>query len=98
MSKDDRKVNRQALLVSENTVGSTFTVKRINKTVVELTIGVIGVIGVMFAQLGANHESALAASPKIGEVKVEQQFLVTTANLKRVTPLVRQVNWFNLLF
>jgi hypothetical protein len=98
MSKDDRKVNRQALLVSENTVGSTFAIKRINKTVVELTIGVIGVIGVMFAQLGANHESALAASPKIGEVKVEQQFLVTTANLKRVTPLVRQVNWFNLLF
>lgn len=98
MSKDDGNIKKQALLVSDYTVGNTFAVKRINKTVVELAIGVIGVIGVMFAQLGANHESALAASPKIGEVKVEQQFLVTTANLKRVTPLVRQVNWFNLLF
>jgi hypothetical protein len=98
MLKEDNISQQQGLMITQGVRKTTLSAKRVNKTVMELAIGVIGIIGVMIAQLGATQRIDLPSHSSEGQTGIEQCVLVMTNSLKPIPPLAKQINWVDLLF
>lgn len=81
-----------------NNVGN----RRASKMLVELSIGIIGIIAVMLAQI-ASHQSAkevnLQSNVSSNVVyRLSDDIADKVASLTEVSPMATQVNWLNILF
>lgn len=72
--------------------------RRISKTIAEMTIGIIGILAIMLAQIGSksNSDSQLgnfSSSPSVKLVSVMSEDLAS-----KVVPVTGKINWFRLLY
>jgi len=106
MFKDDLfnsgVVQHKALTISDKKTNS----RRTSKTLVELSIGIIGIIGIMLAQI-ANNKSQHGLSIELGSQPTQNANVVyqlTNQNAKKVasmtevSPMTIKVNLANILF
>lgn len=76
--------------------------RRASKMLVELSIGIIGLIAIMLAQI-ASHQSAevmkLQSSSRGSVVyQLTDDIADKVASLTEVSPMATKVNWLNILF
>ena len=84
MLKDAQVASKQTALV--NTVSHNN--RRISKTLVELSIGIIGIIGIMLAQISSGNANS-------SHLSVTHQ--MTKAQDLTASPLALKIDWINIL-
>ncbi len=106
MLRDRSKVGNNPLNSQIMVIENRDNTRRASKTLVELSIGIVGIIGVMLAQIASNH-----AGPEIKQtsysstsenVHIVYQFTdnITerVASLNEVSPMATKINLVNILF
>ena len=76
--------------------------RRVSKMLVEFSIGIIGIIAVMLAQIASHHSEKAVNLQTTGNGNIVHQltdeFANKVASLTEVSPMATQVNWLNILF
>jgi len=77
--------------------------RRVNKTLVEFAIGIVGIIGIMLAQIGQQSASNnnLTVQSELAKANIAYQLSGSitrkAASLSAVSPIASAVNWNNIL-
>ena len=102
MFKDDllmgaNKHNNGLVVVAQNT-----NHRRMSKMLVELTIGIVGIIGIMLAQIASHHSTDDMNSLSSNKVHVMYQITDDiadkTASMKLVSPIIGHTSILDILF
>ncbi len=92
---DQKQINASAKINKTN-------IRRASKMLVELSIGIIGIIAVMLAQIASRHaeKEVNLQTTDNGYIvyQLTDDFANKVASLTEVSPTVTQVNWLNILF
>ncbi len=107
MFKQDFLTSDKAKQVNASTKAIMVSNRRASKMLVELSIGIIGIIAVMLAQI-ASHQSSEEMKRQSNNLYFNSHGSVVyqltddiadkVASLTEVSPMATQVNWLNILF
>ena len=102
MFKQDHLKSGEQKMISTDVKVNKMGNRRASKMLVELSIGIIGMIAVMLAQI-ASHQSTkannLQSSTNSNVVyRLTDDIADKVASLTEVSPMATQVNWLNILF
>ncbi len=102
MFKQDYLTNNDHQQVKVSGLVKKINNRRASKMLVELSIGVIGIIAIMLAQIASHHSDRVVDMPSKNDANVVYQLTDSVANkvasLAEVSPMATKVNLLNILF
>lgn len=102
MFKQDFLTNHKDRQLAVNGIVKKTNNRRASKMLVELSIGVIGIIGVMLALIASEHSGKVVDTSSISSTSVVYRLTDDLTNkvagLTEVSPLATKVNLVNILF